>query len=258
MGVAELLLVSALVCLALMGLAWVVSLIIRDASIVDMIWGFGFVAVSWATYLAAEQPGPRSLLLTMMVTIWGTRLSGYLVWRNLGKPEDYRYQEMRRKAPRLFWLISLFQVFLLQGALIWLISFPVVATQVDHEVLGWLDVVAVLVWVVGLFFESVGDVQLARFKSRPENEGRVMDRGLWRYTRHPNYFGDFMVWWGHYLVALAGGAWWTIFSPLLMSVLLLRVSGVAMLERTISKRRPEYEDYARRTNAFFPGPVRGG
>jgi steroid 5-alpha reductase family enzyme len=253
----DLLLVSAVASLSLMAVAWLVSLTIRDASIVDMIWGFGFVVVAWATYLTAVEPGTRGLLLTVMVTIWGLRLSGYLVWRNLGKPEDYRYRQMRERSPDWFWLISLFKVFLLQGVLIWVISFPVVVNQASGTDLRWLDLGAVLVWAVGLFFETVGDIQLARFKSRPGTKGKVMDRGLWRYTRHPNYFGDFAAWWGHYLVALAGGAWWTVFSPLLMSFLLLRVSGVAMLERTISSRRPEYEDYARRTNAFFPGPPKG-
>ncbi len=255
-SVAELLLVSALASLALMVLAWVVSLLIRDASIVDMIWGFGFVVVAWVTHLGADAPGPRGLLLAVLVSIWGLRLTGYLVWRNLGKPEDYRYREMRDKAPEWFWLISLFKVFLLQGLLIWFISFPVVIGQTSETGIYWLDIVGVTIWLVGLFFETVGDIQLARFKGKPENKGKVMDRGLWRFTRHPNYFGDFAVWWGHYVVALAGGAWWTMFSPLVMSFLLLRGSGVALLEKTISKRRPEYEEYARRTNAFFPGPVK--
>jgi steroid 5-alpha reductase family enzyme len=193
-------------------------------------------------------------LLTVLVTVWGLRLSGYLIWRNLGKPEDFRYREMRARAPRWFWLVSLFQVFLLQGALMWVISAPVVVTQLGGGAVYWLDYLGIALWAVGLFFESVGDIQLARFKSHPGSKGKVMDRGLWRYTRHPNYFGDFAVWWGYFLIAAAGGAWWTVFSPIVMSVLLLRVSGVAMLERTISKRRPDYEEYARRTNAFFPGP----
>jgi steroid 5-alpha reductase family enzyme len=193
-----------------------------------------------------------------MVTVWGLRLSGYLIWRNLGKSEDFRYQEMRAKAPHRFWLTSLFRVFLLQGGLIWVISVPVVVSQTVGTDLYWLDYLGVLCWGIGLLFETVGDIQLARFKARPDSKGKVMDRGLWRYTRHPNYFGDFSVWWGHYLVAAAGGAWWTIFSPLVMSFLLLRVSGVALLEKTISERRPEYEEYARRTNAFFPGPPKRG
>jgi steroid 5-alpha reductase family enzyme len=136
----------------------------------------------------------------------------------------------------------------------WVISVPVVVSQTGSGDLGWLDYAGIGLWAIGLFFETVGDVQLARFKSRPDSKGKVMHRGLWRYTRHPNYFGDFAVWWGHYLVALAGGAWWTIFSPALMSFLLLRVSGVAMLEKTITERRPEYREYVASTNSFFPGP----
>ncbi|HEX6146149.1 MAG TPA: DUF1295 domain-containing protein [Acidimicrobiia bacterium] len=254
----DLLIVSALVLAALMVVVWLVSLLVRDASIVDMIWGLGFVIVAWATYLQAADPSWRGLLLTAMVTVWGLRLSGYLIWRNLGKPEDFRYREMREKSPHRFWLTSLFRVFLVQGALIWVISVPIVVSQTGDTDLYWLDYLGVLVWGIGLLFETVGDIQLARFKTRPDSKGKVMDRGLWRYTRHPNYFGDFSVWWGHYLVAAAGGAWWTIFSPLVMSSLLLRVSGVALLEKSISKRRPEYEDYARRTNAFFPGPPKRG
>jgi steroid 5-alpha reductase family enzyme len=250
----DLLVVAAVTVLVLMILAWLLSLLVKDASIVDMIWGLGFVIVAWATYLQAAERGGRGLLLTVLVTVWGLRLSGYLIWRNLGKPEDFRYREMRARAPRWFWLVSLFQVFLLQGALMWVISAPVVVTQLGGGDLYWLDYLGIALWAVGLFFESIGDIQLARFKSQPGSTGKVMDRGLWRYTRHPNYFGDFAVWWGHFLIAAAGGAWWTVFSPVVMSVLLLRVSGVAMLERTISKRRPEYEEYARRTNAFFPGP----
>ena len=167
-------------------------------------------------------------------------------------------EEVEARAARaLFWLVSLFKVFLLQGVLMWVISVPVTITQTATTDLFWLDYAGLAVWLVGLFFEAVGDLQLASFKARPDSKGRVMDRGLWRYTRHPNYFGDFAVWWGHYLVALAGGGWWTIFSPLVMSTLLLRVSGVAMLEKTIGVRRPEYEEYAARTNTFFPGPPRG-
>ncbi|MGA7098527.1 MAG: DUF1295 domain-containing protein [Acidimicrobiia bacterium] len=253
----ELLAISALAIAALMVVVWVISIFIRDASIVDMVWGLGFVVSAWVTYLGAGEGSVRGLLLTILVSLWGLRLSGYLIWRNLGKPEDYRYQEMRRQSGDQFWLVSLFRVFLLQGVLMWAISVPVTITQRATADLFWLDYVGLAIWLVGLFFEAVGDFQLASFKAHPDSKGKVMDRGLWRYTRHPNYFGDFVVWWGHYSLALAGGAWWTVFSPLVMSILLLRVSGVAMLEKTIGERRPEYAEYVRRTNAFFPGLPRG-
>jgi steroid 5-alpha reductase family enzyme len=253
----ELLAISALAIGALMVVVWLISIFIRDASIVDMVWGLGFVVSAWVTYLAAGEGSVRGLLLTILVSLWGLRLSGYLIWRNLGKPEDYRYQEMRRQSGDRFWLVSLFRVFILQGVLMWVISVPVTITQRATTHLFWLDYVGLAIWLVGLFFEAIGDFQLASFKARPDSKGKVMDRGLWRYTRHPNYFGDFVVWWGHYSLALAGGAWWTVFSPLVMSILLLRVSGVAMLEKTIGERRPEYAEYVRRTNAFFPGFPRG-
>lgn len=250
----ELIAAAGIVILVLMVLTWLISVLLRDASIVDMVWGLGFVLVAWATYLISESPGPRSLLMALLVSVWGLRLSGYLVWRNLGKDEDKRYQKMRAESPKSFWWMSLFKVFLLQGILMWVISFPVIAVQTSDSGLFWLDYLAIAVWGAGLVFESVGDYQLARFKARPGSEDKVMDSGLWRYTRHPNYFGDFCVWWGHYLVALAAGAWWTVFSPLLMSFLLMRFSGVSLLEKTITSRRPGYADYVARTNTFFPGP----
>jgi steroid 5-alpha reductase family enzyme len=254
MVMGDLIAAAGIVILVLMVLTWLISVLLRDASIVDMVWGLGFVLVAWATYLITESPGPRSLLVTLLVSVWGLRLSGYLVWRNLGKDEDKRYQKMRAESPESFWWVSLFKIFLLQGALMLVISFPVIAVQTSGSGLFWLDYLAIAVWGAGLVFESVGDYQLARFKARPGSEDKVMDSGLWRYTRHPNYFGDFCVWWGHYLVALAAGAWWTVFSPLVMSFLLMRFSGVGLLEKTITSRRPGYADYVARTNTFFPGP----
>jgi steroid 5-alpha reductase family enzyme len=226
-------------------------------SIVDIYWGFGFVIVAWSTYFVADGSDARGVLLVALTTIWGLRLSGYLAWRNLGKGEDYRYQAMRRKWGPNFWIISLGTVFLFQGVMMWIVSMPVQAGQVPAtpEDLIWLDYVGIALFAIGLFFETVGDFQLAHFKADPVNKGKVMDRGLWRYTRHPNYFGDFMVWWGLHAVALATGeAWWSIVGPLLISFLLLRVSGGGMLEKTISKRRPGYEEYIRETSAFFPRP----
>lgn len=249
-----LLLSTALVLLGVMGLLWLVSLAVKDSSIVDLFWGLGFVLVAW---LAVWRVGwsPRGALVVGLVTAWGVRLAGYLAWRNLGKGEDPRYQAMRRAHGAAWWWKSLFVVFGLQGALLWLVSLPLQLAVARGGTPGVVDVVATLVFGVGLTFEAVGDWQLARFKAKPENRGRVMDLGLWRYTRHPNYFGDFLVWWGLYGVALAAGAWWTVPSPLVMSFLLMRVSGVTLLEKTL-KARPGYEDYVRRTSAFFPRPPR--
>jgi steroid 5-alpha reductase family enzyme len=165
---------------------------------------------------------------------------------------------MRAHHGQRFWWVSLFTVFLLQGAILWFVALPILVATARRSFapLGPLDLLGGLLWGLGLLFEAVGDWQLARFKAVPSNARHVMDRGLWRYTRHPNYFGDFCVWWGIYLVAAAGGAVWTIGSPLLMSVLLLKVSGVTLLENTIADRRPDYAAYQRRTNAFFPGPAK--
>jgi steroid 5-alpha reductase family enzyme len=179
--------------------------------------------------------------------------------RNLGKGEDFRYQAMRRKHGDRFFVVSLGTVFGLQALLMWVISLPLqigIAASDPGVGVSPLDVVGTVLWAVGLFFEAVGDWQLARFKADPSNQGKVMDRGLWRYTRHPNYFGDFCVWWGLYLIAAAGGAGWTVVGPILMSALLIRYSGAGLLEKTIGTRRPGYDDYARRTNGFFPGPPR--
>ena len=256
----ELLLVAALAIGLLMLATWIVSVIVNDASIVDIVWGLGFVVATGVAYLSSpiDAMTDRSLLMLLMVGVWGLRLSAYLAWRNIGKGEDRRYQQMRKKSPDSFWLVSLYQVFGLQAILMWTVAVPAVVVHAIDEPLYWLDFVGLGIWAVGLFFETVGDTQLARFKARPDSKGRVMDRGLWRYTRHPNYFGDFCVWWGIYVVAAAGGAWWTIISPLVMSALLVRYSGAGLLEKTIGRRRPGYEEYVERTNAFFPGPPRTG
>jgi steroid 5-alpha reductase family enzyme len=246
---------------ALMLAAWVVSLAIRDASIVDIVWGLGFVLVAWVSFAVADGSDARRALVVVLTTLWGVRLAGYLAWRNLGQGEDYRYQAMRRRHGARFGLVSLFLVFGLQGLGMWTVSLPVQAAQVPDTPSGLvaLDYVGLALWCAGMFFETVGDLQLARFRSDPSNGGKVMDRGLWRYTRHPNYFGDFCVWWGLGAIALATGeAWWALAGPLVMTVLLMRVSGVPMLERHMRKRRPGYEDYARRTSAFFPRPPRAG
>lgn len=235
---------------------WIVSTIRRDASIVDPFWGLGFVVVAWVAWFNNSPPGLRIAILTSLTTIWGLRLSLFLMWRNLGHGEDRRYAAMRAHHGARFWWVSLFTVFLLQGAILWFVSLPIqCAAALKSLVLpGWIDAVGVAIWSIGMFFETVGDWQLARFKADPNSAGRVMDRGLWRYTRHPNYFGDFCVWWGIYLIAAAGGAWFTILSPLLMTTLLMKVSGVRLLESTIADRRPSYVAYMARTNAFFPGP----
>lgn len=237
---------------------WMIATWRRDTSIVDPFWGTGFVIVAWVSWLMNSPVAIRVSLLAGLVTIWGLRLSLFLLWRNWGHGEDRRYGAMRAKHGSRFWLVSLGTVFLLQGIILCFVALPIQISAMKNlpDKLTWLDAVGIVIWAIGVFFESAGDWQLARFKANPDNAGRVMDRGLWRLTRHPNYFGDFCVWWGLYLIALAGGAGWTIGSPLLMSVLLMKVSGVTLLETTITDRRPDYAAYKSRTNAFFPGPPR--
>ena len=248
---------AAAVVAALMVVVWVVSVWRRDASIVDLVWGLGFVLVAWAVRLTVEGDPARQWLLVGMVTVWGLRLSGYLVWRNHGRGEDFRYQAMRRRWGARFWWVSLLTVFGLQGALMWVVSLPVQLGQVpDSPGLGVLAGIGVALWAAGMAFETVGDAQLARFKADPDNAGRVMDRGLWRWTRHPNYFGDACVWWGIALVAAESGLGAIgIVGAVVMTILLRRVSGVTLLERSM-RRRPGYDDYVTRTSPFVPRPPR--
>jgi len=245
--------IAALVILGSMTLLWLVSLALRNSSIVDIFWGAGFVIASWVYFaLAPDGSMARKLLISVLVTIWGLRLSLYILWRNWGKPEDFRYQKWRQEHGGKWWWRSFFQVFALQGTLLWIISAPLLAAQLyatpGLTILDWL---AIPVWAIGFFFEAMGDLQLARFKANPANKGKVMNTGVWRYTRHPNYFGDVAQWWAYYLIALAAGGWWTIFGPIIMTTLLVRVSGVALLEKTMDKR-PGYKEYIETTSAFIP------
>ena len=239
---------------------WLLSLALRNASIIDIFWGPGFtlLAVAYAL-LSGDGYSGRQILVCALAAAWGLRLGGYILLRNAGHGEDYRYQKMREHAGAAFWWRSLVTVFWLQGLLLWIIAWPLlVAVHSDSpDHLSVTDGLGAAVWLIGISFEATGDFQLARFKADPANKGQVMDRGLWRYTRHPNYFGDATLWWGLWIIA-AGTPWGfvTVFAPALMTFLLLRVSGVAMLERTIKKRRPAYEDYERRTSAFIPMPPR--
>ena len=256
---ATLVLVGVAVAITCMMLAvWGVSLAMRDASIVDIAWGSGFVLVAWVTYWLSDGNSTRSLLLTLLTTIWGGRLAFYLAKRNLGHGEDFRYQSMRRKHGDRFPIVSLYTVFGVQGALMFIVSLPVQLGQVRTEPgFGVLGALGVLVWGVGLYFEAVGDAQLARFKRDPANTGLVMNRGLWRYTRHPNYFGDACVWWGLGLIAAESSLGiYGFVGPVVMTILLVKVSGAAMLDRALLKRKPGYEEYVATTSGFIPRPPR--
>ena len=259
MAVDQVLLINLLATSLAFSVLWAISLFRRDASIVDMFWGLGFVLLAWLSFGLGSSPSPRALLLAVLVTIWGGRLSSYLTWRNWGKPEDYRYVAMRERHGRRFPLVSLLTVFGLQGTLMWIVSLPIQVGIVKAEAMQLPVAIGTVLYLVGLLFESLGDYQLACFKANPANRGRVMNQGLWRYTRHPNYFGDFLVWWGFYLLAAEPGTWWwTIIGPLLMSILLIRVSGVRLLEDSLRTRVTGYAEYIRDTSAFFPLPPKQG
>ena len=239
--------------LAVMGGAWVVSIPLRDASIADIAWGLAFVAIAIAALVAGDAGGSRGLLIALLVTVWGIRLAAWIAYRHDG--EDPRYAAMRERHGDEFVRRSLWSVFGLQALIAWIVSAPiqVAATDGSPETLGILAWIGFAVFFVGLAFEGIADAQLERFKRNPLNEGAVLASGLWRYSRHPNYFGDACVWWGIWLIALeTGSAWWTAIGPALMTYLLLRVSGVALTERTIAERRPGYAEYARSTSAFVP------
>jgi steroid 5-alpha reductase family enzyme len=255
MNFLEIYALAGLVALGLMAALWLLSLALRNASIVDIFWGTGFVITNWVGFaLTPEGFLARKVLISLLVTVWGLRLSLHILRRNWGKGEDFRYQAWREQAGDKWWWQSFFKVFLLQGALMWIISAPLLAAQVSPAPasLTFLDLLAVVVWVEGFIFEAGGDLQLARFKANPENKGKLLNSGLWRYTRHPNYFGDAAQWWGFYLVALAAGGWWSIFSPLIMTYLLRNVSGVKLLEKSLVDTKPGYREYVETTNAFFP------
>ena len=246
--------------LTVVTLVWMLSVRLRNASIADVCWGLGFVLLTWLYCFLSPALTPRSWLVAALVTLWGTRLAVHIYRRNHGKGEDRRYQAMRASQGPAFWWHSLFTVFWLQGALLWCVSLPLLAAvRAAHPAaLTAVDGLGVVWFAIGFGFEVVGDYQLERFRARPANRGKVLDSGLWRYTRHPNYFGDATTWWGLYAIAVSTpGGWLTILSPLLMTLLLLRVSGVTLLEKGLKASKPGYRAYVARTPAFFPWFPRG-
>jgi steroid 5-alpha reductase family enzyme len=249
---------AALAVAALMLLTWALSIRLRDVSIIDPVWGPAFAILALIAALIGTGCAGRRWLLLALTAIWGLRLGWHLTRRKLSDhEEDRRYGAMRAAHPSNFALWSLFWVFTVQGVLVLVVSLPVqVAAQAGGRLTAAI-VPGLVVYLVGLGFESVGDAQLARFRADPANRGQVMDRGLWRYTRHPNYFGDACIWWGLWLVAApAPGVWWTVVGPSVMTILLVRVSGKGLLEKDIGERRPAYADYVRRTSGFIPRPPR--
>jgi steroid 5-alpha reductase family enzyme len=256
---AEALAATAGITAAVMVSLWLVSLLLRNSSIVDGYWGPGFLVITLVAGCVGSGATCRTVLITTLVAIWSLRLGGYITWRNFGGGEDYRYAAMREHHGRAFAWVSLFTIFGLQGALMWLISMPLQMAVVSPSPPGWTlwDVVGLTLWCAGFLMETIGDWQLARFKADPQNHGQVLDKGLWAWTRHPNYFGEAVLWWGYFFIALSTPIGiWTVLSPILMTYLLLRFSGVALLEKALVDRRPGYREYVERTSAFLPWPPR--
>lgn len=246
---------ASLIIILLMTILWIISVTIKNASIVDLFWGIGFVIVNTFYVIMSGDIYSRKVLLLILVTIWGLRLSTYLTLRNIGKEEDFRYQEFRRNyGAKRYWWISYFQVFLLQGVLIMLVSLPLLGsnTYTVSNNLNWIDYLGIFVWVIGFSFESVGDLQMARFKQNSKNKGKVLNTGLWKYTRHPNYFGDSAVWWSYGIICIAAGSYWPIIGSILMTILIIKVSGVYLLEKSLKDKKPEYIEYVKNTSSFFP------
>ncbi len=239
----------------MMTILWLISAILNNVSIVDLFWGLGFVLSSIVYFILTDGISSRKILILILVTTWGVRLSLYLAWRNFGKGEDFRYREFRRQyGENRYWWISYFQTFLLQGLLMWLISAPLLGAQYlePQNELNILDFAGIIIWTIGFIFEAVGDWQLARFRANPAKKGKVLSTGFWRYTRHPNYFGDAAVWWGFALICISAGSYIPVLGSVLMTLLIIKVSGVALLEKTLKSAKPEYLAYAEKTSAFIP------
>jgi steroid 5-alpha reductase family enzyme len=243
------------IILIMMTLIWLISVAIKNVSIVDSFWGPGFVIACCFYFLRTGGTDIRKIILLTLITIWGFRLSLYITLRNRGKGEDFRYKEFRKKyGDTRYWWISFFQTFLLQGLLMWFISAPLLGAQFSSVIkpIGFTDYLGIACWLIGFTFEAGGDYQLSKFRSNPENKRKVLNKGFWRYTRHPNYFGDATVWWGYGLICISAGSYIPVLGSVLMTALIIKVSGVALLEKTLVNQKPGYKEYVENTSAFLP------
>ncbi|MBI9059976.1 MAG: DUF1295 domain-containing protein [Labilibaculum sp.] len=246
---------ASLLILVLVSLLWIWSIFLKNVSIVDIFWGIGFVVVNAFYLFMSDEINIRKILISSLVSIWGLRLAIYLAIRNIGKGEDFRYQEFRKNyGPKRYWWFSFFQTFLLQGVLIMIISLPLLGihSSTNSGELNILDYLGITVWLIGFAFEAGGDFQLARFKRDAANKGKVLNTGFWKYTRHPNYFGDSAVWWAYAIFSTAAGSYWQIIGSVIMTLLIIKISGVALLEKTLNDTKPQYREYIEKTNSFFP------
>lgn len=247
--------IALIAAVTMFSLLWLISLPLKNASIVDIFWGLGFITLAW--FFVATAPTQltlRAYLVLAMVTIWGLRLSWHIGARNIGHGEDFRYQAWRDAAPQSFWWISYFKVFLLQAVVLWIVATPLLLAIRGSTNLNLLDLIGLILWLFGFTFESIADWQLRRFKQAPANQGLIMRSGLWSLSRHPNYFGESVLWLGFALIGMSAGGALALISPVLLTFLLIKISGVAMLDRAMVERRPAYAEYLKSTPAFFPWP----
>lgn len=249
---------TALIPMAFLAtVAWILSVIRKDVGIIDSFWSLFFLTALFFWIGPNPEITPRLLLTTGLIVAWALRLSVYLTFRNWGKPEDRRYQEIRRRNQPFYEIKSLFYVFYLQVFLAWLVALPLLPAVKSSVPLGLWDIAGAVLFTAGLLMEAIADAQMARFKASSPPKDSVMDQGLWRYSRHPNYFGEALLWWGFILITLAaGGSPWLALSPLFMTFLLMKVSGVPLLEADLIKRSPAYRRYLETTSPFWPRPPR--
>ena len=244
--------IALLLMLIVGGVFWLISLLKKDVSIVDSLWSLFFIIAALTMFNYQTVTSDRAVLVLSLVVIWGLRLSFYITLRHWGHEEDHRYQTIRKNNQPGFSIKSVYLIFGFQALMAWIIALPLFYAISSVAPLNVIDGLAALLWLVGMFFETVSDYQLYQFKKKPDNKGKILTQGLWKYSRHPNYFGECLVWWGFFIFSLSDHAYLTIISPLLMTFLLLKFSGVSLLEQTM-KTRPGYERYMQHTNAFIPG-----
>lgn len=247
-------LILGVILLAFFFLTFLVAQRIKNNGLIDVIWGIGFIVTAITSYILGQPSGIAPIIMVVCVLIWGSRLSYYLIRRNVGKPEDFRYKKMRDTwNPQTFYVRMFIQIYLLQFVLNYIINLPVIVTNLEGSVVfGWVFAAGLVLWIIGFIFEAVGDYQLKQFKAKSSSKGKLITTGLWRYTRHPNYFGEAVQWWGIFIMALSGNTrFWLIISPIVITFFLVFVSGVPMLEKKYAGRA-DWEAYKKKTPMFIP------
>ena len=246
---------SAIGILAFILVVYAIAQFLKDNSIVDIAWGIGFIIATAISLFESQKFFTQNLLVNSMVVIWGLRLAIYIFVRHHGKPEDYRYKEMRDSWGKNVLLMGLLKVFLPQAIVMYIIAFPILMVNSSpHDGIQITDIIGGIIWLIGFYFEAISDMQMFNYKKNPANKGKVMKYGLWKFTRHPNYFGEATMWWGIFLIAIPSGYWYlSLLSPIVITLLIIKVTGVELLEKKY-KDNAEYQEYIRKTSSFIPMP----